>query len=182
VQQRVEISTLFFALEWQPYVRSGVLHDSVLESNIKREIGPIVQGSGFKIVELKVGRSHKSVRVTIVVYSKEGVGIDDLSSLSRMIRPRIELMSELRDFTLVCTSPGIDREIKDRSEYAIFKGKGVKVLLNDESDWLGGIIDDGDERYLHLRTSQGLKKIDFEMIRKAKLDYDQEVGSLEHVR
>lgn len=62
-----------------------------------------------------------------------------------MIKPRLELMEELGDFTLVCTSPGIDREIKDRSEYAIFKGRGVRVLFNNESDWVGGIIKDDDE-------------------------------------
>jgi len=158
------------------------LHDSVLESNIKKEIAPAIEGSGFSIVELKIGRSHKSVRVTIVVYSSEGVGVDDLSSLSRMIKPRLELMDELGDFTLVCTSPGIDREIKDRSEYAIFRGRGVKVLLCNESEWLGGIIKDEDEKFLYLQTSRGLRSIEFESIRKAKLDYDQEVGSLEHVR
>ena len=90
-------------------------------------------------------------------------------------------MEELGDFTLVCTSPGIDREIKDKSEYAIFKGRGVKVLLSNENDWLGGIIKDGDEKFLYLQTSQGTMKIEVETIRKAKLDYDQEVGSLEHV-
>lgn len=157
------------------------MHDSVLESNIREEIGPAIEGSGFSIVELKVGRSHRLVRVTIVVYSNNGVGVDDLSSLSRMIKPRLELMEELGDFTLVCTSPGIDREIKDRSEYAIFKGRGVKILLNKESDWLGGIIKDDDEKFLYLQSSQGPMNIEFETIRKAKLDYDQEVGSLEHV-
>ena len=157
------------------------MHDSVLESNIKEEIGSAIEGSGFSIVELKVGRSHRLVRVTIVVYSNNGVGVDDLSSLSRMIKPRLEIMEELGDFTLVCTSPGIDREIKDRSEYAIFKGRGVKILLNKGSDWLGGIIKDDDEKFLYLQSSQGPVNIEFETIRKAKLDYDQEVGSLEHV-
>jgi ribosome maturation factor RimP len=88
----------------------------------------------------------------------------------------------LGDFTLVCTSPGIDREIKDRIEWAIFKGRGVKVLLYNESDWLGGIIKDVDESFLYLQTSKDLRNIEFEKIRKAKLDYNQEVGSLEHVR
>ncbi len=157
------------------------MHDTVLESNIKEEIGSAIEGSGFSIVELKVGRSHRLVRVTIVVYSNNGVGVDDLSSLSRMIKPRLEIMEELGDFTLVCTSPGIDREIKDRSEYAIFKGRGVKILLNKGSDWLGGIIKDDDGKFLYLQTSQGSTNIDIKSIRKAKLDYDQEVGSLEHV-
>lgn len=157
------------------------MHDTVLESNIKEEIGPVIEGSGFSVVELKIGRSHRSVRVTIVVYSDAGVGVDDLTSLSRMIKPRLELLEELGEFTLVCTSPGIDREIKDRSEYAIFKGRGVKVLLNNERDWLGGIIKDDDNSFLYLQTSQGLKNIEFETISKAKLDYDQEVGSIEHV-
>ena len=153
------------------------MHDSVLESNIKEEIGPVVEGSGFSIVELKVGRSHKLIRVTIVIYSNDGVGVDDLSTLSRMIKPRLELMEELGDFALVCTSPGIDREIKDRNEYA----RGVKILLNNNSDWLGGTIKDDDEKFLYLQTSQGSMNVDFKSIRKAKLDYDQEVGSLEHV-
>jgi ribosome maturation factor RimP len=174
LQQRVERSTLF-------YYGERVLHDIALESNIREEIGPVLEGVGFSLVELKVGRSHKLVRVTVVVYRREGVGVNDLSTLSRMIKPRLDLLEELGDFTLVFASPGINREIKHSCEYSIFKDRGIRVLLKDEVEWMGGIIKDSDGKSLYLQTSKGLEKIELEAIRKAKLDYNQESGSVEHV-
>jgi ribosome maturation factor RimP len=155
--------------------------DSVLEAAIEKEAGPLVQGRGFSLVELQANRSHRNVHISIIVHRPEGVGVNDLSELSRSLKPRIELLEGLERFTLVVSSPGIDRVIKHNREYTIFKGKGIRVLLENESDWIGGVIEDVDEDYLHLMTLQGSRKIVMEDIRKAKLDYEEEVRKIENV-
>jgi ribosome maturation factor RimP len=157
------------------------MRDAVLEAAVKDEIGSIIDGMGFTMVELEVKLSHKNTHVSLVVYRDDGVGIDDLADLNRVLKPKLERLKELGDFTLTVSSPGIDRRIKHRREYSIFKGKGIRVLLEDETDWLGGIIEDSDESYLNLKTLTGVRKIDLEDIRKAKLDYEEEVQRIKNV-
>jgi ribosome maturation factor RimP len=132
-------------------------------------------------VELEVKLSHKNTHVSLVVHKEDGVGINDLADLNRVLKPQLERLKELENFTLTVSSPGIDRRIKHIREYSIFKGKGIKVLLDDETDWLGGIIEDSDESSLRLKTSNGVRKIDLEEIRKAKLDYEEEVKRTKNV-
>jgi ribosome maturation factor RimP len=155
--------------------------DSVLEAVIEKEVNPFLEERGFSLVELRVNRTHRNIHVSIVVYRPKGVGVNDLSELSRSLRPRIGLLEELETFTLVVSSPGIERVIKDKREYEIFCGKGVRILLDKERDWIGGVIEGVDERQLHLMTSAGSRKIVMEDIRKAKLDYEEEVKRIGNV-
>jgi ribosome maturation factor RimP len=141
-----------------------------LEDTIEEEIQPIVEGMGFFLVELKVGFSHNLVHVTVVVYRTDDMGIDDLTSLTRNLRPRLDLIDGLDNVSLTVASPGIDRIIKSRKEYSIFKGRGIKVLLLGESEWQGGTIDEADQEFITLAGRDGIEKIDLASIQKARLD------------
>lgn len=129
---------------------------------------------GFEVVEVKLGLSHKLSHISIVVYNKNGVGINDCSSISRNILPRLELIEELDNITLEVTSPGIDRQIKSKEEYDIFVGRGIKLLLIDSSEWTGGIISEVKNNKLFLLKEKEIIEIEMNSIKKAKLDYSQE--------
>jgi len=143
-------------------------------SAIREEAEPIINGMGFKIVEIKLGLSHKLNHISIVIYSKTGVGVNDCSSVSKNILPRLELIDGLDNISLEITSPGINRQIKSKEEYNIFVEKGIKLLLNNSTDWIGGIIKETRENILFLSTEKGIIEINMENIKKAKLDYSQE--------
>jgi ribosome maturation factor RimP len=98
------------------------------------------------------------------------MGIDDLTSLTRNLRPRLDLIDGLDNVSLTVASPGIDRIIKSRKEYSIFKGRGIKVLLLGESEWQGGTIDEADQEFITLAGRDGIEKIDLASIQKARLD------------
>ena len=151
------------------------MHDIALGKALIAEVESVVEEMGFSIVELRVGRSHKLSQVTLVLYRSDGMGVNELSNLHRLVRPLLEGFEELEDLNLVVSSPGVDRKIKSREEYPIFKGRGLKVMLRDSSVWRGGIIQDADERLIHLLTPEGLEKIEMNAIKSAKLDYSQEV-------
>jgi len=145
-------------------------------------IKPVVEAMGFSVVELRVGRSRRLSHVTLVVYRASGLDADDLSKINRIIRPHLEAMKELEYLAFVVSSPGLGRKIKSREEYAIFRGRGVKILLKDHSDWIGGVIEGADNKSLRLSTPQGKVEMDMENIRNAKLDHTQDEGNLNYVR
>lgn len=147
-----------------------------LEETIYNEIEEVIAGMGFSIVECKLGKSKHLNHISIVVFSKEGVGSNDCAAISRNIYPRLEMIPGLHDIALQVSSPGINRKIKHSREYSIFKGRGVKLLTEAGSDWIRGIIVDFKENILTLEQEQGSLRIELKNIRKARLDYTQEVG------
>jgi ribosome maturation factor RimP len=141
---------------------------------VHSEVAPIIEAMGFSIVELTIGRSTHQINVAIVIYSPEGVGIDDCAVISKTIRPRLELLEGAENMRLEVSSPGLERVIKSRDEYALFKGRGVSILV--ESERQEGIIAGVTEDSLLLECRGETKAVKFEQIRKAKLDYKLEAG------
>lgn len=141
---------------------------------VRREVTPIIEGLGFSVVELNIGRSTHQINVAIVIYKPEGVGIEDCAVVSRTLRPRLELLEGSDNMRLEVSSPGLERVIKSRAEYALFTGRGVSVLVSGERQ--EGIIAGVTEDSLLLDCRGERKIINFEQIRKAKLDYKLETG------
>mgnify|MGYP006300810253 FL=1 len=145
---------------------TGALHEQLEE---------IVQGVGFRIVELSTSVVKGRTHVNLVIYRPEGVSIDDVAEVHKTVLPRIELLLDDRDVALQVASPGIDRTFKDNVEFAVFAGKGARVLSQERGDWVAGIIGEVSDRDVELETPEGVVKIAFSDVQKAKLDYTQEV-------
>lgn len=142
---------------------------------LREQLEEIVSGAGFSIVELHQsvvkGRTHMS----LVIYRPEGVNIDDVAEVHKTVLPRIELLLDDRDVALQVASPGIDRTFKDNIEFAVFAGRGVRVLSQERGDWVGGVIRSATDREVELETPKGVERIAFSDVQKAKLDHTQEV-------
>jgi ribosome maturation factor RimP len=78
------------------------------------------------------------------------------------------------------SSPGVERTLRSPSEYRIFTGRGVRVLVGQETEWQGGIIDGVEGDTLWLR--RGRQRTGFAMaeIRRARLDHSVEVEEANH--
>lgn len=156
------------------FCRQALVVDTFLQNTVRKEIEALIAGMGFALVELRIGRTRGLSHVSIVIYRSEGVGIDECAAVSRNVYPRLRLLEELKDISLEVTSPGIDRVFKDTCEYALFRGRGVRVLLSGTGEWTGGIIDRAERETLYLRNAGRVREIPFASIRKAKLDSAEE--------
>jgi ribosome maturation factor RimP len=83
--------------------------------------------------------------------------------------PRLELALAGQDLYLEVSSPGIDRRVRDASEFAFFTGRGVSCYRTDTSGWTGGIIRAADDKTLTLESREGLTVLPYEIIGKARL-------------
>jgi ribosome maturation factor RimP len=142
---------------------------------IEEEIKPIITGLGYSLVEVKLGKSKNLNDITIVIYKKGGVSLNNCVEVTKHIKPQLDSLDDFENIALKVTSPGIDRKIKEKYEYEIFKGKGVKILLQQDSDWIGGVITAASYEKLILKCQDKLIEIDTDHIKKAKLDYAEEV-------
>jgi len=151
------------------------LYAESLEKSVREVVEPLLTGLGFSLVDLSIARLSGSTRVNVVIYRKEGVGVDECADISGMLFPRLETIDVLANPSLEVSSPGIDRTIRRPSEYAVFQGRGVRILAGDDTEWMGGIIDRVEEGTLWLRKGREIRGFAISGIRKARLDYSVEV-------
>jgi len=127
--------------------------------SIRDTLLPVFEGLGFALIEFSVSRHRGSVQIRAVIYNpkcREGaaslsIGTDDCSKVHRAIMPRLELAFENQDIYLEVSSPGIDRLIKDKSEFAHYLGRKVRCYRTDITEWTAGILESADERGIEVR-------------------------------
>jgi ribosome maturation factor RimP len=144
------------------------------QESIGAEIEKLLSGSGLSLVEFSLNRRGNSVRARAVVYSPSGTGTDECSRAHRLIYPRLQVLCAAEDPYLEVSSPGIDRTLRSPREYGVFVGKGVRILLVNESEWICGRILASTDRDLTLATEAGTEVFDLSAVAKARLDSTQE--------
>ncbi|MCL2374422.1 MAG: ribosome assembly cofactor RimP [Treponema sp.] len=145
---------------------------------LRQSLEPVIRGLGMSLIELSVFRSKPrvgtagNVQVRAVVYREGITGLEDCSKVHRGILPRLELAFPEKEIYLEVSSPGIDRIIKDGSEFAHYIGRGVRCYRIDISDWTEGILRAADEKGIMLGAGGKETALPYEIIAKAKLAGD----------
>jgi ribosome maturation factor RimP len=144
------------------------------DTSLLESIGPVAKGLGLDLIEVTVSRHRGSVQIRMVVCKPLSTGINDCSRLHQAVLPRLELAFPGQELYLEVSSPGIDRLIKDGSEFAHYRGRGIRCYRTDISDWSSGILLSSDEEGIVLRNGEGELGIPYSLIAKARLDYSLE--------
>ncbi|MDR2150046.1 MAG: ribosome assembly cofactor RimP [Spirochaetaceae bacterium] len=136
----------------------------------------IVQGLGFTLIDLSVSPHKGNVQVRAIIY-KNGmkIGTDDCTRIHRAIMPHLALTFPTQGIYVEVSSPGINRLIKDASEFVCFLGRGIKCYRKDISDWTRGIIESADEKAVVIKGKEGMLTVKYALIAKAQLDWTEEV-------
>jgi ribosome maturation factor RimP len=145
-----------------------------LDNLILGDCEAVVRGMGFEILEARSVRGKKDVQVYIVIYAAGGVSLDSCGDVLKTLRPRLQMLSGDSDVHIEVSSPGLERVIKSKREYGIFRGRGLRVLAEGQSEWAAGIITDVTDASLTLEAGGASLTFAFSDIRKAKLDHTQE--------
>lgn len=130
---------------------------------------PLVRGLGYQLVELIVFKRQNSWQIKVVLTGPQGVGIADCTKVHRALFPRLEALLATQDMYIEVTSPGLDRILKNASEFALFVGKQVKVWNMDISDWVHGAIVRADSQTVTLMVGTDETVLSYQKIAKAKL-------------
>ncbi len=147
--------------------------------NIKyyKECSALVEGLGFKLVDLKIIPAKTITKISAMIAStdpNESIGVNDCAKVHRALLPRLEALLGTEETTMELTSPGIEHNIKNAAEFSIFIGRNVRVWDKTVTDWVGGTIKASDEKSVTLEKEEGeTLTILFENIAKAKFTYDK---------
>lgn len=164
-----------FSLGIRRVVRATLFFIGMQEQErLSAEFEQLLRGAGLDLVELVSSRHRGSVQVRAVVYSRTGTGTKECVTAHRLIYPRLQIIFAIEDPYLEVTSPGIDRVLKTPREYGIFAGKGIKILLRDETEWIHGRLVGLEEEKLIIDGRDGRESYALAEVAKARLDSTQE--------
>ena len=140
------------------------------------QCAPLVEGLGYRLVELKVIPSSSVTKISAMIASAEpdgNIGVNDCAKVHRVLLTRLEALLGTEDTMMELTSPGIEHNIKNAAEFAVFTGRAVRVWDKTVTDWVGGKIISADDKQVTLEADDGKKfSVSFENIAKAKFNYN----------
>lgn len=145
---------------------------SFKEIKYYEECASIVEGMGFVLVELKIIPAKEVTKISAMIASSnpdESVGVNDCAKVHRMLLTRLEALLGTEDTMMELTSPGIEHNFKNAAEFALFKGRMVRVWDKTVTDWVSGKIISADETSVKLEIAENDERtISYENIAKAK--------------
>ncbi len=136
-----------------------------------KDCAPLVEGLGYKLVELHITPQKGITRINAVIASIDpavNIGVNDCSKVHHALLPRLEAILGTEDTYMELTSPGMERNIKNAAEFAVFTGREVRVWDKTISDWVGGTIVSSDEKSVTLEKDGENRVFSYENIAKAK--------------
>ena len=136
------------------------------------ECEPLVDGLGFSLVELKITPQKTITKIEAVIASKDpavDISVNDCSKVHHALLPPLQAILGTEDTSMELSSPGMERNIKNAAEFAVFIGREVRVWDKTANDWVGGKIAAADKISVTLETEDGEKRtVSYENIAKAK--------------
>lgn len=147
-------------------------HQELIEE-IKKVIVPLFEEEDAVLVELAGARSREGLILKILADKREGgITLSECAGLNRKIRDFLETQGMMQeDFLLEVSSPGLDRPLETKADFARCKNKKVMVFLNEPHEGrvqIEGLILGIDGDVLSLAADQKMILIPLSKIKKAK--------------
>lgn len=144
-------------------------------SKIEDQVVPLLESLGIRILELSAAQIKKRFQVRTVLFKERGLSMDDCSEAHRLIFSRLEIIFPEKDVYLETASPGINRELKSSDELEVFIGKTIRVLREDNNEWIEGVLVSFENDEIKLKTEENNMSMSVKNIRKAKLSDAKEI-------
>ena len=104
-------------------------------ARLEEIVGPILQDSGFELVEIEVGARGRKAIIRIFMDSEDGVTIDDCTRMSEEIGVNLEATNPISEsYVLEISSPGLDRPLTKERDFRRSIGDKIHLILKQPLD------------------------------------------------
>lgn len=132
------------------------------KKELKKEIYPLAEESakelGYEIVDIEFQNGSKHDLLSIFIFKKDGIDLDDCSEMSRMIEKKLDELDILKNpYYLEISSPGLDRPLKTKDDYRRNIGNEVEVKLYapiDNKKEFSAVLKDYDDQNIYLTSEE----------------------------
>ena len=140
----------------------------------EEKLRPIIEKMGYDLVEVDYVKDFDGMNLIFTIDKDEGVTIDDCEIVNKKIDPIIDELNPTDDkpFTLVVSSPGLDRPLKTDRDLKRNLGQEVTITLFSKLDGqkvFEGVLSNFDEKTVTLSLKDGEKTFERNKIAIIKL-------------
>jgi ribosome maturation factor RimP len=108
------------------------------QERIRELLDTQLNGTPYFVVEVTVGGSRLTPKVTIMLDGDRGIGIDACADASRQLDQAIEAQELFpKGYVLEVSSPGVDQPLKLARQYPQHVGRQLRVQLQDGTEHTG---------------------------------------------
>ena len=162
--------------------KSMALAKEDIVKNVQELSVPILSAMNLELVDVEYKRTGREALLRIFIDKQGGVTLDDCADFSRELSVILDVEDLIPcEYNLEVSSPGLDRPLKNESDYARFVGRLVKVRTyepyedssgNKRKTFLGQL--DGLENQVVMMTlKEGQKAaIPLDKVAKANLEFE----------
>ena len=142
---------------------------------IAKLIEPAVKELGFDLVRVAMigGTSDPTLQIMAERPDTRQLTIDDCAELSRKVSEILDEADPIEEaYRLEVSSPGIDRPLTRRTDYADWTGHEARIKYAEPVDGakqVSGIIEGIDGDTIRVATPKGERQVEFANIASAKL-------------
>lgn len=140
----------------------------------EEKLRPVVEEMGYELVDVSFEKENGGMSLIFTIDKEEGVTIDDCEIVNRKIDPILDDLNPTDDkpYTLVVSSPGLDRPIKTDRDLKRTLGKEVDLTLFAKIDGqklYTGVLKSYDEKSVTIETAKGEKTFERDKVANIKL-------------
>lgn len=142
-------------------------------SPIESVVRDAVAGTGFELEELEEMRAGQRWLIRVIIDSDTGVGLDDITAVSRAVSLALDQHAELvaGPYNLEVSSPGVDRPLTHPRHWRRNRLRLVRAALVDGGE-LVGRIGDCDDEGVTLLASGGLRRVRYAELCRAVVEVE----------
>ncbi|MGD9495102.1 MAG: ribosome maturation factor RimP [Armatimonadota bacterium] len=147
---------------------------------IEDEVKALLDAFGFELVQIKYGAEASGRTLTILIDRPGGVNAEDCSEMSRRLSMLLDTLDPIpNSYTLVVSSPGLDRPLTRDEDFARFAGETAAVrhqTADGARRTHKGVLRGAEDKHVVLETSEGVVRIPLSEVEEAHLVYDWEAS------
>jgi len=128
----------------------------------EEKLKSIIEELGYELVDVSYEKENGGMSLIFTIDKEEGVTIDDCEIVNKKIDPILDELNPTDDkpYTLVVSSPGLDRPLKTERDLKRTLGKEVDVNLFSKMDGcksFRGLLKTFDDDNLTIENEKGEK-------------------------
>jgi ribosome maturation factor RimP len=149
---------------------------------VEELVRPVVEAAGLELVEVTFGRQAPRRVLRVIVDRQGGVDLDAISDVSERVSRRLDLEGFAPGpYSLEVSSPGIERALRQPSDFARRLGETVRVKTNtplEGSRTIVGALVSADDESIVIATAGGEVRVPYRDIASARtvVDWDREMN------
>ncbi len=104
----------------------------ILEQDIHQQVEPIIINQDMELVDLELKKGPYRWLLRIFIDREGGITLEHCEQISQLVGAVLEVEDPIPGpYTLEISSPGLDRPLRNESDFIRFQGKLAKIKLKE---------------------------------------------------